>query len=126
MTGTMWVGFALAAAAGAVCRHLVWKALVDHRRPAERASVAVNTAGSLLFGILVGWGMHGGLSADVVLIVGVGFCGSLTTMSGSLLDVVTVTDRGGPLPGGAYLGVSVGAPIAAAAFGLVVASALVG
>ena len=42
---------------------------------------AVNIAGSFVLGFLLGAQRHLGLSASVVLLLGTGFCGGLTTFS---------------------------------------------
>ncbi|MFY1674314.1 fluoride efflux transporter FluC [Plantactinospora sp. WMMB334] len=78
-TGLTWLMVLVGGAAGAVGRFTVnW--LVERRsRPAPRATLAVNVAGSLLLGLLAGTGaaLPGWLGA----LVGTGFCGALTTWS---------------------------------------------
>ncbi len=67
---------ALGGGAGAVVRFLVgvW-------RPGRGATLAVNVVGSALLGALAG------ASASVAALVGVGFCGGLTTFSTFAVEV---------------------------------------
>ncbi len=70
--------FALAAAGGAIGRHLV------HQVAATWAALlAVNIAGSALLGALVA----ADLSTATTTVLGVGFCGALTTYSSFALEV---------------------------------------
>ena len=61
--------------------------LVDRAVQARHASVfpygtfAVNVAGSVLLGFLLGARLHLGLPSSVLLLLGTGFCGGLTTFS---------------------------------------------
>lgn len=73
--------------------------------------VAVNVAGSLVLGLLAD------RSEDVRLVLGVGFCGALTTFSTFAYHVTTL-DRGRRW---VYLAASVGGSLAAAAVGLALA-----
>lgn len=49
----------------------------------------VNAAGSLLLGIAVGMHERGVVSAGMLLLIGTGFCGSLTTFSGWIGQIYT-------------------------------------
>jgi CrcB protein len=75
--------FVLAAAGGAVLRHLVATAA----REARHGILAVNVAGSFLLGLLVG------SSPTTLVVLGTGFCGALTTWSTFAHDVATEPDR---------------------------------
>ena len=68
--------FTFAAIAGALVR----VALRD--RFGRPATTAVNLLGSFLLGLVIA----GGLGDDATTIIGTGFCGSLTTMSGLVVD----------------------------------------
>jgi len=68
--------FTFAAMAGALVR----VALRD--RFGRPATTAVNLLGSFLLGLVIA----GGLGDDATAIIGTGFCGSLTTMSGLVVD----------------------------------------
>ena len=76
--------FVLAAASGALGRHLVhqfactWQALL-----------VVNVVGSGLLGVAVG----SDLSQAAITVIGVGFCGALTTYSGFALEIRRLPPR---------------------------------
>ena len=69
-----WLLVALGAAAGAPLRYVAGH-LLDGRLP--RGTILVNWVGSFLLGWLSGRGVTGGALA----LLGVGFCGALTTYS---------------------------------------------
>jgi CrcB protein len=91
---------ALGGAAGAAVR-----ALVAQRLPGRRATLLVNVAGSLLLGLLLGSG------AATSALLGVGFCGALTTFSTYAVEVV---DGGGAR----YVALTTSLCLAAAALGV--------
>jgi fluoride exporter len=67
---------------GAPARYLVDRAVQARRDSVfPYGTLAVNVAGSALLGVLLGAQRHLGLSASVVLLLGTGFCGGLTTFS---------------------------------------------
>jgi CrcB protein len=68
---------ALGAAAGAAARALAARAL-----PGRRATLLVNLIGSLLLGLLTG------AAPAVHALLGIGFCGALTTFSTYALEIV--------------------------------------
>ena len=99
------VGFVLAAAAGAVLRHLVATGF----REARRGVLVVNLTGSFVLGLLVG----SGHATSVVL--GTGLCGALTTWSTFAHGVATEDDR---RAAATHAALSIGLGLAAAAAGL--------
>lgn len=97
--------FVLAAGAGAVGRHLVGTLMCSWQ-----ALLAVNTVGSFLLGVLI----ESDLSPDAITVLGVGFCGALTTFSSFALEARSL----GRLWGSAYAVLTVGCACAAAAIGM--------
>jgi len=77
--------FTFAAMAGALIR----VALRD--RFGRPATTAVNLLGSFLLGLVIA----GGLGNDAATVIGTGFCGSLTTMSGLVVDAYATEARRG-------------------------------
>lgn len=98
-------GFVLAAAVGAVLRHLV----ATGSREARHGILVVNVVGSFVLGLLVG-GSH---ASYVVL--GTGFCGALTTWSTFAHGVATEVDRRAAVT---HAALSIGLGLSAAALGL--------
>ena len=70
--------FVSAAALGALGRHAVHQLAVNWR-----ALLVVNIVGSLLLGLIA----DAGLSRSATTILGVAFCGALTTYSGFALEI---------------------------------------
>ncbi len=99
----------LVAAGGAAGALLRWG--VSRAVPGRTATLAVNLAGSLLLGLL----LHAGPS--MAALVGIGFCGALTTFSTYALEVV----QGG---GARYALVSTVGCLTSCALGLLLAGAL--
>ncbi|MEC3981109.1 fluoride efflux transporter CrcB [Amycolatopsis sp. H20-H5] len=73
---------ALGGGAGAVLRYLTDQRL---QRAAGTAfpwgTLTVNIAGSLILGLLTGWTLHGTPPGALHTLIGIGFCGGLTTFS---------------------------------------------
>lgn len=70
-------------AVGALARYYTERAAV--RRFGERVpwgTALVNVVGAAVLGVVVGLEQRGVLSHDVLLLLGTGFCGALTTFSG--------------------------------------------
>ncbi|TGG77491.1 MAG: CrcB family protein [Aphanocapsa feldmannii 277cV] len=80
------------------------------------SDLLVNLFGSLLLGILVG---APACKGGPYLLLGVGFCGSLTTFSSWMLALHRFEQQGKPLDGLLLLCLSVGLGVAAAGCGLV-------
>ena len=66
------------------------RAEVTARRGVRQGTAAVNLVGSLVLGLLVGLAGGYGADSDVLLVLGAGGMGGLTTFSTWMLDV---TDR---------------------------------
>ena len=104
------------AAVGAPLRHLadaVVRARLDPVFP--WATFAVNVAGSLLFGALIG--AAGALPPGLGALLGTGFCGALTTYSTFGYELVALAERRATPTAVAYLAGSVASGILAAAAG---------
>ncbi|MEU6700257.1 CrcB family protein [Pseudonocardia sp. NPDC046786] len=104
------------AAVGAPLRHLadaVVRARLDPVFP--WATLAVNVAGSLLLGTLIG--AAGALPPELGALLGTGFCGALTTYSTFGYELVALAERRATPTAVAYLAGSVASGILAAAAG---------
>jgi CrcB protein len=98
---------ALGAGVGAATRYLVATRFDRDRAP--RGTFAVNVVGSLLLGALFGFGV----GEHTLALLGVGFCGGLTTFSSFAVQ----THRLGAGRGSAYAVLTVAASLAACAAG---------
>ncbi|GHU98681.1 putative fluoride ion transporter CrcB [Bacteroidia bacterium] len=80
--------------AGSVCRYLVSLLMVSRTAGAFGCgTLAVNIAGSLLIGLLMGWGRQWAMAPMVV-----GFCGGFTTFSAFSWELLGLL-RGGNMRG---------------------------
>ena len=108
---------ALAGAAGVLGRYGITQAFGAAAAP--WSVLAVNVAGSFAIGVLAG----AGASEDVRLVAGIGFLGGFTTFSTFSLDVFADLEAGRPGRALAYVLLSVGLGIGAAAVGWALARA---
>lgn len=107
---------ALGGAAGAAARYA---AAMRWDRPAPGLPVgtmAVNVLGSLVLGVLVG----AGLGADGLALLGVGFCGALTTYSAFAVQVAERTSAGTGRSGGLVVALTLAPALLAAVLGAAV------
>lgn len=104
-----WAGLVVAGAAGAVARSLVIASGVGLRFP--WATLAVNTGGSFVLGLLTGAG------GPTRLVLGTGFCGAYTTFSTFAVEA----DRLPARPAAGYVALTLVAGLAAAAAGMALA-----
>ncbi len=103
----------LGAMAGAPLRLLAERVAAARRGPGSVVgTAAVNVAGSALLGLLVGLA---GVPGWALALVGVGFCGTLTTFSTLGADVVRLGEQRRPGRAVAYLGGTLVLGIGAAA-----------
>ena len=80
---------------GSVLRYLVGKLFQGPLGTFPTGTMTVNVIGSLLIGILVGYGLkNGGLSEPQTLLLVTGFCGGFTTFSTFALENQTVLKTG--------------------------------
>ena len=115
------IAFAIAGAGalGAPARYLVERALsrrFGHAFP--WGTTAVNLAGSLLLGLLVGMVEFHHWQADIVHVVGVGFVGAFTTFSTFAVESTRLPTRARLR----YVGISVVGGLGLGAAGLALAS----
>ena len=110
---------ALGAAVGAPLRYLTDRALRS-RSDFPLGTLAVNVAGSLLLGVLVGLPVPSPWSA----LLGTGFCGALTTYSTFSWETLALARRGARPAAVAYVLVSVLAGLGAAHLGTLLARTL--
>jgi CrcB protein len=108
---------AVAGAAGVLSRYGFTQALGASAAP--WSVLAVNVAGSFAIGVLAGVGA----SEHVRLVAGIGFLGGFTTFSTFSLDVFADLEAGRPGRAVAYIVLSVGLGIGAAAAGWALARA---
>lgn len=119
MGAVTWVWVALGAACGAPARFLLDRAVCG-RWPARFpiGTFVVNVLGSLALGVLAGAAAHGGASAGLLLVAGVGFCGTFTTYSTFAWETLALVESGATRAAlGNVLG-SAGAALTAAALGV--------
>ena len=105
---------ALGAVPGAVMRWQVGSHLHDN-------NVIVNVLGAFILGWLVGLPLR----PKRQLLVGIGFCGSLTTFSSWMVHCVTFIAQGAWLAALGLIGFTLGLGLGAAALGVVVGRSLV-
>lgn len=105
---------ALGAVPGAVMRWQVGAHLHDN-------NVIVNVLGAFILGWLVGLPLR----PKRQLLVGIGFCGSLTTFSSWMVDCVVFIAQGDWLAALGLIGMTLGLGLGAAALGVVAGRSLV-
>lgn len=118
---------AIGGAAGAALRYQMGRAMTAWLgAPAMGvfpwATLAVNTLGSLLMGVLAGWLTRSGAgdSEQLRLLLGVGLLGGFTTFSAFSFELVTLIQRGQLLIALLYVLLSVALGITGLVFGLTV------
>lgn len=93
MTAVLLV--AAGGAVGAVLRYLVDRAVQQrHDSVFPWGTFTVNAAGSALLGLLVAGASRGVVPAQVLMLLGVGFCGALTTYSTFAYETVRLAEAG--------------------------------
>ena len=112
---------ALGAAPGALLRWQSGVHLGPYLGGSAGADLLVNLVGSFLLGFLAGPIPR---RTSLVLLLGIGFCGCLTTFSSWMLDVVKLVEDGRPLWGLLLILVSLCFGLLSAACGLVLSRRL--
>lgn len=108
----------IGAAVGAPCRWLLDQA-VSSRRDAvfPLGTLLINVLGSLVLGILLGAVSVGAGSAQLVALVGTGFCGGFTTFSTFGFETVRMAEDGSYAEAGLNVVASVAIGLVAAVAG---------
>lgn len=107
---------ALGAGVGAPARYFTDRAIQSrHNTEFPWGTLSVNLVASLVLGLLTGAGTH--VSANLVLLVSVGFCGALSTFSTFSYEVMRLIQDGGRFHAAANIAVSLLAGVGAAALG---------
>lgn len=119
---------AVGGAVGSVLRYQIGRAVTSLAGPANAfpwGTLAVNIAGSLAMGVLVGWLARDSFnpqSAEPLhLLIGVGLLGGFTTFSAFSSELVTMLHRGQALLAFGYSAASLIAGMAAIIVGLLIA-----
>lgn len=119
---------ALGGAAGSVLRYHAGRFVSGLAGPGNAfpwGTLAVNIAGSLVMGVLVGWLARGTLAEETAesarLLIGVGLLGGFTTFSAFSAELVTMLHRGQAGLAAGYAAASLVAGMAAIIIGLVAA-----
>lgn len=119
---------ALGGAVGSVLRYHVGRTVSNLAGPANAfpwGTLAVNIAGSLAMGALVGWLARGTMAEhsaeNAYLLIGMGLLGGFTTFSAFSSELVTMLHRGQAGLAAGYAAASLVAGMAAVIIGLVAA-----
>ena len=118
---------AIGGAAGSVARYQMGRLMTWWLGPQAMtlfpfATLAVNTLGSLLMGLLAGFLMRLGGETDTWrLMLGVGLLGGFTTFSAFSLEMAMLIQRGQVGMAGVYALLSLGLGVSGLVFGLTVA-----
>lgn len=111
-----WLLVAVGGTAGAVARHLLGER-IDTR---TWDTLAVNVAGSLALGLLLGAGIDGGAS----LVLATGFCGAFTTFSTFAFETVRLAETGQPRAAAWNAAITLAVALFAVALGTAVGAAV--
>ncbi|WP_328887970.1 fluoride efflux transporter CrcB [Streptomyces sp. NBC_00316] len=120
-----WLLVIVGAAIGAPLRYVTDRAVQSrHDTVFPWGTFAVNTAGSLVLGLLTGAVAAGATSSQVQLLVGTGLCGALTTYSTFSYETLRLAEDGAMLYAAANVVGSVVAALAAVFVGVSLAETL--
>lgn len=122
MTGFLLV--CLGAGVGAPARYVADRLIQSrHDTVMPWGTLSVNVAGSLVLGLLTGLATHRVVPTGVMLTVGPGLCGALTTYSTFSYETLRLMESGARLYAALNVAVSLAAGLGAAAAGYVLGSA---
>jgi CrcB protein len=95
VTPLAWLGFVVAAAAGASFRYRVDQAVAGRAGGAfPWGTFVINVTGSLVLGVLTGLGLYHAFPKAPRVILGTGFCGAYTTFSTFTFETVRLAEDG--------------------------------
>lgn len=114
---------ALGAAVGAPLRYLTDRFFQSRLDPVfPWGTLAVNVVGSFVLGMVTAWWVDGRVGDDVVGLVGMGFCGALTTYSTFSYETLRLLEDSACWYALANVAVSMVAGVAAAVAGWAIAA----
>ncbi len=117
----------LGAAIGAPARWLLDSSIqARHERAFPWGTWTINVMGSFALGVLLSLAGSGHVTAEVVALLGTGFCGGFTTYSTFSFETIRLIEDGAVATATANVVASVGAAVAVAAAGWYLADALFG
>ena len=89
------IAVALAGGVGAIWRYVA-DSYVSRRfgKVAPIGTISVNVAGSFVLGLVAGLAAHHGISSRYEDVIGVGFCGGLTTFSTASFETIRLLREG--------------------------------
>lgn len=120
-----WLLVIAGAMVGAPLRYLTDRAVQSrHHHVLPWGTFAVNVAGSLVLGLVVGAAAAGTLPVHGRLLIGTGLCGALTTYSTFGYETLRLAERRERLAAAANVVVSVAAGLGAAFLGVALAQAI--
>jgi CrcB protein len=123
VSAATWVAFLAAAAVGAPVRYLLDGFIEDLTGGGHPWGTSViNITGSLLLGLITGFGIYHGLASDLRFVAGTGFCGAYTTFSTFSYETVRLAEAGAFGAAARNVAVNTGGGLLAAAAGLLLAS----
>jgi fluoride exporter len=106
----------LGAAVGAPARYLTDRLIQSrHQTVFPWGTLSVNVVASLVLGLVTGLGPH--LAPDVTLLIGTGFCATLSTYSTFSFETLRLVQDGARFHAAANVAITLAAGIGAAAFG---------
>ena len=113
------LGVVAASAIGAPARYLVDRSVA--RRTGSTfpwGTLVINVTGSFVLGLVVGLGLHHGLSKTAVSILGGGLCGAYTTFSTFSVESIRLVEEGALMEAVLNIAGSIAVGLLAAAAGL--------
>lgn len=120
-----WLLVVAGAMVGAPLRYLTDRTVQSrHDSVFPWGTFAVNVAGCLVLGLLTGATTAGAASSHLMLLLGTGLCGALTTYSTFSYETLRLAEQGAGLYAAANVAGSVAAGLGAAFAGVALAGAL--